>query len=875
MALAVGDRIGPYDIAGSLGAGGMGEVYRATDTRLGRAVAIKVLNAARLSTAAEIERFEREARAIARLNHPNICTLHDVGKFEDVPFLVMELVEGMTLAERLERGPIALDEALATGAQIAKALDVAHGSGVVHRDLKPGNVMLTPNGVKLLDFGLAKLRDGEYGDSWDAATRSLLRLTHEGTVLGTLPYMAPEQVEGLEADARTDIFALGVVLYEMISGEAPFRGDSRASLAAAILTNQPPALTSRAGSIPATLDRVVQKCLAKNPEQRWQSARDVAQALEWGAADSARDREASRAAVRHSWRAAAIAVAAIAAALGCAALVMWASGWPPAIFSPSGSAGVFRQVTFRRGAVSSARFTADGQSFVYSASWENGPWRIYLGRPLSPDVRDLGVDGARILSISRVGDMAVLMGAQNIIRVLGTRTLARVPMAGGARRDLEPGIVDADWVPGTETLAAVRDPGGGRQWTVEFPLGTVVHETRAAWSLRVSPDGTRVAFFDGPNYFEQTPASTIIVVDRSGRKSTVARNMTGIGLAWAPRGDEIWFTAVLPGNTPRLRATTLTGVERTVTGATDWLVLHDIAADGRVLLSRNTVRNGMSCQSKTDARENELEWMLSNIVWGLSDDGTTVVFSDALSGMTAAGNPSVFLRRLDGSAAIPLGEGFEPKLSPDGKWVLVRVGDNYSLLPTGTGSFLKLGKGDLGRLLGAAWFPDSKRIVFAAIPPGDTRARGYVQEVPDGTPRPITPRAVYLSGKPATVHDDHLVLGLAEAEDRWTIYSLNGGAPRVIPGLTGRDIPIQWSPDGRFLYLYTGFRGGGPTPPAFDVFRVDVANGRRTLWKSLQPQNPVGVESMPGTVVMTRDAGTYCYSYLRRVGDLFVVEGLK
>jgi len=872
MALAVGDRIGPYEIATSLGAGGMGEVYRATDTRLGRAVAIKVLNAACGATAAEIERFQREARAIARLNHPNICTLHDVVYWENVPFLVMELVDGTTLAERLERSPVPLDEALAAGAQIARALDAAHGSGVVHRDLKPGNVMLTPNGVKLLDFGLAKLRDGEYGDAVDVSTKSL---THEGTVLGTLPYMAPEQVEGREADARTDIFALGVVLYEMITGGAPFNGDSRASLAGAILTYHPPALTSRAGSIPAILDRVVQKCLAKNPEQRWQSARDVAQALEWGAADAVRDRNASRAAVRQSWRAAAIALAAIAATIGLAALVMWASGWPPAVFSPGSTAGVFHQATYRRGAVSSARFTADGQSFVYSASWENGPWRVYLGRPRNPDVRDLGVDGARIVSISRAGDMAVLMGAQNIVRVLGTPTLTRVPLAGGAHRPLETGIIDADWIPGTETLAAVRNHGRGRPWTVEFPVGTVVHETRAAWSLRVSPDGTRVAFFEGSIYFEQTPTATITVVDRSGRKSTVARNVTGIGLAWAPRGHEIWFTAVTPGRAAQLRATTLAGRERTVMGAADWLVLHDIAADGRVLLSRNTVRNGMSCQPRTGARENDLEWMLSSIVTDLSDDGTTVLFEDHLSGMTQAGNPSMFLRKLDGSAAIPLGEGRSGKLSPDGRWVLVHSGDNYSLLPTGTGSILKLGKGDLGQLLGASWFPDSKRIAFAAIPSGDTRQMGYIQDVPDGTPQPITPRAVNLIPTAAMVRDDHSVLGLAGAEDRWAVYSLNGAAPQVIPGLTGRDIPIQWSPDGRYLYVSPYLRPGVPPPPAFDVFRVEVANGHRTLWKSLQPQNPLGVESINGTFVMTRDGGTYCYSYVRRVGDLFVVEGLK
>ena len=225
----------------------------------------------------------------------------------------------------------------------------------------------------------------------------------------------------------------------------------------------------------------------------------------------------------------------------------------------------------------------------------------------------------------------------------------------------------------------------------------------------------------------RSPASTITVVDRSGRKSTVARNVTGIGLAWAPRGHEIWFTAVTPGRTPQLRATTLAGAERTVIGATDWLVLHDIAADGRVLFLETPFATGCRASRARCARD-DLEWMLSSIVSDLSDDGTTVAFRDTLSGMTQAGNPSMFLRKLDGSAAIPLGEGGLPRLSPDGKWVLVLWEDNCNLQPTGTGSILKLGKGDLGRLLGAGWFPDSKRIAFAAIPPGDTRIRGYVRK---------------------------------------------------------------------------------------------------------------------------------------------------
>ena len=286
MPLAAGARVGPYEILASLGAGGMGEVYHARDSRLDRAVAIKVLTSSRGATPVELERFQREAKAIARVGHPHICTLHDVGQQDGMAFLVMELLEGETLAERLERGLLPLDRALVIGIQIAEALDAAHSKGVIHRDLKPSNVMLTASGVKLLDFGLAKLRDADYDDSAQKSTKSLA-LTDEGTVLGTLPYMAPEQVEGRQADARTDVFALGVVLYEMTTRRQPFQGKSRASLAAAILTHDPPPVSSLAAAAPASLDRIVKKCLAKDPDERWQSARDLASALQWTTADTA------------------------------------------------------------------------------------------------------------------------------------------------------------------------------------------------------------------------------------------------------------------------------------------------------------------------------------------------------------------------------------------------------------------------------------------------------------------------------------------------------------------------------------------------------------------------------------------------------------
>jgi Tol biopolymer transport system component len=272
MPLAEGARVGAFEILAQLGSGGMGEVYRARDTRLDRTVALKVIRAAELPGRDRLERFRREARAISRLNHPNICALHDIGEEDGETFLVMEYVHGETLADRLVRGPLKLEEVLRFGAQIAEALAAAHHEGVVHRDLKPGNIMLAREGVKLLDFGLAKLRAD--GDGATDPTMSL-DVSDDGVIIGTLPYMAPEQLEGKPVDARTDLFALGAVLYEMSAGEPPFKGTSKASLIVAILSAEPVPITTHQPLIPPLFDRVIHRCLAKTPDERWQTATDL------------------------------------------------------------------------------------------------------------------------------------------------------------------------------------------------------------------------------------------------------------------------------------------------------------------------------------------------------------------------------------------------------------------------------------------------------------------------------------------------------------------------------------------------------------------------------------------------------------------------
>ncbi len=310
MALEAGTQLGPYEILSPLGAGGMGEVYKAKDTRLDRTVAIKVLPSHLSDNARLKERFEREARAVSSLNHPHICTLYDVGSENGVDFIVMEHIEGETLADRLTKGALPLDQALRHAVEIADALDKAHRQGVVHRDLKPGNIMLTKSGAKLLDFGLAtRLRQdsGEAGAGDSSLLTEQKPLTEEGSILGTFQYMAPEQLEGKDADTRTDIFAFGAVLYEMATGRRAFEGKSQASLIGAIMTSEPPPMSSLQTMTPPLLDHVVRTCLAKKPDTRWQSAGDVERELKW-IAEPGSDADRPEQSFRLSGRAIALAL---------------------------------------------------------------------------------------------------------------------------------------------------------------------------------------------------------------------------------------------------------------------------------------------------------------------------------------------------------------------------------------------------------------------------------------------------------------------------------------------------------------------------------------------------------------------------------------
>ena len=482
--------------------GGMGEVYRARDLRLGREVAVKVLPGNAAADPDRLQRFAQEARATAALNHPNILAVYDIGAEGDLQFVVSELLEGETLRAALERGALPLRKAIELGAQVARGLAAAHERHIVHRDLKPDNIFITREGrAKILDFGLARiLHAAEPADQ--TMTAGATAGTTPGMVLGTMGYMSPEQVRGLTADHRSDIFSFGAVLYEMLSGKRAFRGATAADTMSAILSADPPELESGTRTIPPILDRLVRRCLEKSPDERYQSARDLAFNLE--ALSTTSTGEASSAGLPSAavdvappprgrvsgWTRAALALLVGLVAGGAA---MRLEHRRPQ--SPTGDA-TYRQLTFRRGMIASAHFAPDGQSIVYAAGWEGRPASLFTGRVDGIGERPLSIEG-QIEDVSSSGEVALLTNLQragNVIR----GTLSRMPLAGGAPRAVLEDVGSASWGPDGQQLAIVRAKAEGG-WRLEFPVGTVLYDT-PNWieAPRVSPDGTRVAFLEHP-----------------------------------------------------------------------------------------------------------------------------------------------------------------------------------------------------------------------------------------------------------------------------------------------------------------------------------------------------------------------------------------
>ncbi len=857
--LRAGTKLGPYEVVVLLGSGGMGEVYRARDPKLDREIALKVLPAGVAIDEERRLRFEQEARAASSLNHPNVVHVYDIGASEGTIYIAMELVEGRTLREALVPGALPTKKTVELAVQMADGLARAHEAGIVHRDLKPENVMVARDGhIRILDFGLAKLVDPPNIDASERPTTP--QLTRSGIVMGTLGYMSPEQAAGGSVDFRSDQFSLGTILYEMASGRRAFRGATGPETLTAILRDQPEPLSKLNPALPAPFRWIVEeRCLAKDPEERYASTRDLVRELQ-GIREhllETRGADASPPAPQKYRRNVIVAILGGIAAL---ALGVWAgrysSTW--STIEPHS----FKRLTFQRGEIMTARFAPDGQTIVFGARFQGRPPEVFSTRVDSPESRSLGLPPANLLSISSTGEMAVQIGSRRSIGWERTGTLARVPLGGGAPREILEEVEEADWSSDGKDLTIVRDVGGHRR--LEFPIGKVLFETAGFISSpRVSPKGDRVAFLDHPTRGDN--AGSVSVVDLAGEKKTLSSSFHAMrGLQWSPTGEEIWFGGAKSGRHIDLWALTLAGTERLLWNETGSIDILDVSKDGRVLTARVSLDREIRGRAPGASEERGLSWLDWSFPVSLSDDGSFLVFDEQGEGV--GGSNAVYLRKTDGSPAVRLGEGRGLALSPDSRWVLAYSEQSLVILAVGAGMARKLPATGMIHH-GAAWFPDGERIVLVANEP-DRGTRLYMQKVSGGEPHPFTPEGVsfFFSGNPVSPDGKNVV---ARGPDRKLfLFPVDGGEPRAVEAVGPDEQVIRWTADGRGLYVHL------PSEVPTKVEVVDLATGRRVLWKVLAPPDPAGVDYIL-PVLISRDGSAYAYSYRRQLQDLYLVKGLQ
>ncbi|MEO8499806.1 MAG: protein kinase [Vicinamibacteria bacterium] len=829
-------RLGPFEILGPIGKGGMGEVYRAKDTRLDREVAIKVLPPGLGNDEQFRARFEREAKSVSALNHPHICTLHDVGqetvKGETIHYLVLELIEGESLSARIGRAPLSLDEVLLHGKQIASALDAAHKRGIIHRDLKPGNVMITRSGAKLLDFGLAKA--GERGavqgiaaiETHDTIDKPL---TEQGTIMGTFQYMSPEQLEGAPADARTDIFALGAVLYEMATGKKAFEGKNRTSLIAAIVSSHPPPISTVQAMSPPALDHVIRKCIEKDPDDRWQSARDVAAELQWiseggsraGLPAAVSSRRRHREGI--AWSAAAV-FALTALGFGIA----WSRRTP--VLAPVG------------------RFVLPNPGGLTSA----GPPSI------SPDGRVVAFD-----AIDQSGTR------QLWIRPLDALEARPVPGTEGARRPI--------WSPDSRFLAFRADGKLRRVALSGGPAQTIC-------DLATASDGTWNS--DGVILLDGQPGDPIWRVDASGGAATVE-----LGIDSAKGITFVGWPEFLPDGRHFLYMTQGEGTERSL------MVRALGAKEGKKLLSTSSkvayaapgflvyVRDQTLVAHPFDAQKQELSGEPIPIGDGLGVDivgGAS--FSLSTNGVLTYRAGEDRNRRLlwmdrSGKETPALAEAreyWDTWLSPDGTRVAFDIDEGNG---KGDVWIRDLARGVTSRFtFGAeaeyapAWSPDGRRIVFSkerkdAIKGSDL----YVKDaIGTGEPERLTDAPGFKYASDWSPNGDYLVFGVDEKEtalDLWAL-PLKGADRKPIPLVRTKFIESggSLSPDGRFL-AYRSNESGRPEvyvqefPVAHSKWQVSTNGGRDPFWRGdgremFYRANDLSLMAVPVTTAPTFEMGT-------------------
>jgi serine/threonine protein kinase/Tol biopolymer transport system component len=788
VALPVGTTLGPYEVTGSLGAGGMGEVYEANDTRLGRTVAVKVLPEHLSNDAARRERFEREARAVSSLNHPNICTLYDVGEHDGIHYLVMELIEGETLSARLKKGALPLDKALEIAGQIADGLAAAHRAGIVHRDLKPGNVMLTKPGVKLLDFGLAKTREEPIAPTDDSEQPTQNKpLTDAGTVLGTVQYMAPEQLEGKEVDARADLFALGAILFEIVTGRRAFEGESQASLISAIMLTDPPPVSELESLSPPALDGIVKSCLAKDPAERWHSAHDLRTQLGWVASTPAAAHETPTS--THKWRWATVP-AALLAVLAVGAF--FANNFPRPAVAPlyldiKIPAADTLSVQMGRPGVT---LSPDGSRLAYVASRADGPAQIFI-RPLDGfEATPLaGTEGAQHPFFSPDGESIAFVSGLNI---------QRISLRVGSPIKLAPydgfSFAGVDWLPnGDLVLGAWNYPlrrVSSTDGSIE-DLTTLGSARGHAWP-DVLPNGKAVLFTDYEGGGMDRGSIVVEWLDTGERRTL----LQGVFARYVPSGHVIYVREqnVLSAAPFDLKTLSVTGPG--VPAISDVLVTPAWSPD-------------LGFSERGDVA----------YVAGVSTMARRLEMADNRELRTEAYTSVRVSPRGDRLVVSLLHEVAEA-------WVYDFLRDTITRLPTELEAHSPI------------WSADESRIVFTSNRDGQHNLHMIAADGSGDVERLTTSPNQQI---PGSISPDAMVLAFSQGRGEtqgWDIYLLPlDGSGEATPFLTTNDSEYSpmFSPDGKWLAYVSDESGESavyvrPFPGPGPGTRISPAGGREPVW---------------------------------------------
>lgn len=849
----VGQLVGHYRVLEKIGAGGMGEVFRARDERLGRDVALKLIRPASSDNPDHLRRFEQEARAAAALNHPNILAIYDVGFEGTTPYIVSELLEGETLRHRLSEGRIPPRDVAEYALQIVHALTAAHDHLIVHRDLKPENLFITnDNRVKILDFGVAKLQPGPDDNR---GIENLTTVTKHGAVIGTVAYMSPEQLRGKTVDHRSDIFSFGAILYEMMAGCRAFHGETEVDTMTAVLREEPETANLEHARIPAAYQEIVRHCLEKDPENRFQSAKDLAFALQTiSGSGSVRIRGGFGPSRRPqvAW--------AIAAVMTIAAVLLLVGRW----IHPSTSELAYYRLTFELGTVYSARFSPDGQTAIYGAAWNNKPVQLFSTVGTSMLSQTLQFTDANLLSISHNNELALVMHGMHSGQMETVNgVLASAPLAGGSPREMLPDVRWADW-DGKGKLAVVHYVGGHSR--LEYPVGTVLYQS-SGWisNIRFSPRRDMIAFMDHPVLWDER--GVVRAVDLTGNVSSLTREWEAeSGLAWRPDAKEIWFAAIDKGHNLNLMAVDLSGKLRTLLDLPVEVRLEDVAADGRVLVSLNSTRLAMEYATLGSKEGVDLGWHDWNSPRDISSDGQFVLFEDASE--AAGPNYAVATRKVGGELPVKLGDGSSGGLSPDGKWAISISpipAPQITLLPIGAGQPKPINVSGLDHVISgwARFLTDGQRLAVNGDANGHAE-RCYTVEVSTGKATAVTPEGI-LCGPSSP--DGRSIIGIA-ADRSIAIYSLDGGPIRSIPNFDNTFVAVQWSQDGGALYCY--HPGEFPSK----VYRVDIVTGRATVIQQLRPGVSAGVVLL-APIVVSRDGKRFAYAYNQTLSALYLISGLR